>query len=258
MTKTCIVVSDLHLGIPASNKSKFMEFLDELPDDVERLILLGDIFDLWRRDPLGVMLDNTDILEKLMSLEPRIDVTFVVGNHDYHAFMFPESHFGTVFDLDPLRQRHDLALQYGETTYHFIHGYQLENKRFGNLELYELFADRLCMEGDDVGKAADTIWQVACAKADLWNKLIVCSWVKDKATRITLPPEERDLEKLPKYATDLVRKGGHYEDGFVIYGHTHKPYVNIDERTANSGSWVGHAADYLVISDEGVTHETYL
>ncbi|HDS44523.1 MAG TPA: hypothetical protein ENN68_00210 [Methanomicrobia archaeon] len=256
MTKKWVVVSDLHLGIPASNKKQFMAFLDELGDDVERLILLGDIFDLWRRDPLGVMLENTDVIQKLMSLEPRIDVTFVVGNHDYHAFMFPESHFGTVFDLDPLRR--DLALRYGDTTYHFIHGYQLENKRFGSLELYELFADRLCMEGDDVGKAADTIWHVATAKTDLWNKLILHSWVKDKAARITRPPEERDLEKLPKYAIDLVGKGGHYKGGFVIYGHTHKPYVNMAARTANAGSWVGHAADYLVISDEGVTQESYL
>jgi len=255
LSKKCIVVSDLHLGIPESNKERFMAFLDELGDDVERLILLGDIFDLWRRDPLGVLLDNTDILQQLMSLEPRINVSFVVGNHDYHAFKFPQSHFGTVFDLDP--QRHDLALRYGDTTYHFIHGYQLENKRFGNLELYELFADRLCMEGDDVGKAADTIWNLVSGKADIWNKLIVCSWVKEKAARLTLPPEERDLNKLPRYAIDLVGDGGHYQNGFLIYGHTHKPYVNMDARTANSGSWVGDAADYLVISDQGVTLESY-
>jgi UDP-2,3-diacylglucosamine pyrophosphatase LpxH len=257
MSKKCIVVSDLHLGIPESNKSKFMEFLDDLGDDVERLILLGDVFDLWRRDPLGVMLDNTDVLEKLMSLEPRIDVTFVVGNHDYHAFKFPESHFGHVFDLDPLLQRHDLTLQYGDTTYHFIHGYQLENKIVGSLELYELFADQLCMKGENVGRCADTIWNLVTAKADTWNKLKSRFGVKDKAALISRPPEERDLEKLPKYAKNLMGKGGPYEGGFVIYGHTHKPDVNMDARIANSGSWVGHAADYLVISDEGVTQESY-
>jgi UDP-2,3-diacylglucosamine pyrophosphatase LpxH len=219
------------------------------------LILLGDIFDLWRRDPLGVMLENTDVLQKLLSLQPRIKVSFVVGNHDYHVFKFPESHFGTAFDLHP--QRHDLSLQYGGTTYHFIHGYQLENKRFGTLELYELFADRLCMEGDDVGKAADTIWNTVGEKRDIWNKLILPSWVEEKAEKINLPPEERDLEKLDKYAIDLVRKDEHYRDGFLIYGHTHKPYVNDEDRTANTGSWVKHAADYLVINDQGITHERY-
>ncbi|HDS44516.1 MAG TPA: hypothetical protein ENN68_00175 [Methanomicrobia archaeon] len=193
-----------------------------------------------------------------MSLEPRINVTFVVGNHDYHAFKFPDSHFGHVFDLDPLLQRHDLALQYGETTYHFIHGYQLESKIVENLELYELFADRLCMEGENVGKCADTIWNLVTSKTSIWNTLIGGFWVKEKTARITLPPEERDLEKLPKYAIALVGKGGHYEDGFVIYGHTHKPYVNMAARTANAGSWVGDAADYLVITDEGVTQESYL
>lgn len=113
------------------------------------------------------------------------------------------------------------------------------------------------MEGENVGRCADTIWDLVRGKADIWNKLKARFWVKDKAARITRPPEERDLEKLPKYAINEVNEGGHYEDGFLIYGHTHKPDVNMEARTANSGSWVGHAADYLGISDQGVTQESY-
>lgn len=252
MNNKWIVVSDLHLGIPESNKERFAAFLDELGDDIERLILLGDIFDLWRRDPLGVLLENTDILQKLLGLQPRINVSFVIGNHDYHLFKFLESYFGATFELN-----RDLRLEHYATTYWFIHGYQLENKRFGTLELYELFADRMCMAGEDVGKAADAIWNTVGEKKDIWKKLILPSWVKEKVEKITLPPEERDLEKLEKYAIDLVSEGGHYQGGFLIYGHTHKPYVNKEAQTANSGSWVEHAADYLVITDRGITQESY-
>lgn len=70
MTKTgkCVVVSDVHLGTEDSNREKFADFIDNLGDDVEHLVLLGDIFDLWRRDPIGVLLENVDIVQKLLEL----------------------------------------------------------------------------------------------------------------------------------------------------------------------------------------------
>ena len=108
MTKSgkCIVVSDVHLGTEDSNRDKFTEFIENLGDDVERLVLLGDIFDFWRRDPVGVLLENIDMVQKLLSLEPEINVFFVVGNHDFHLIQFPESYFGVKFDL-----RYDLSLE---------------------------------------------------------------------------------------------------------------------------------------------------
>jgi metallophosphoesterase superfamily enzyme len=42
MTKNmkCVVVSDVHLGIEYSNREKFTDFIENLEDDVERLVLL--------------------------------------------------------------------------------------------------------------------------------------------------------------------------------------------------------------------------
>ena len=56
MTKNgkCVVVSDVHLGTKYSNRDKFTDFIETLGNDVEHLVLLGDIFDFWRRDPVGV------------------------------------------------------------------------------------------------------------------------------------------------------------------------------------------------------------
>lgn len=252
MKKTWVVLSDIHLGTPESNKERFVAFLDELGDDVERLILLGDIFDLWRRDPVGVLLENLDVLQKLLSLEPRVHVSFVVGNHDFHLFRFPQSHFGDRFGIS-----YDLSFPYGETTYHFLHGYQLENKRFRSLKLYEHFADAMCTAGDDIGKAADTIWARISDEMSFWHKLTSKEWVKEKAKEINLPPEARDLKKLEEYAIDLVTNNDRYKGGFLIYGHTHEPFVNADARVANTGSWVKPSTSYLLISADGVTAETY-
>jgi len=127
-----------------------------LEDDVERLVLLGDIFDFLRRDTVGVLLENIDIVHKLMSFEPRINVVFVVGNHDVHLIRFTQSYFGVTFDLN-----YDLSLEYGN-------------------------------------------------------------------------------------------KGE-----FLVYGHTHEPFVKMEKKIANSGSWVKPSATYLEIDAEGITLKSY-
>ena len=265
-TGKCVVVSDVHLGTEDSNKDKFADFIENQGDDVEHLVLLGDIFDFWRRDPVGVLLENVDIVQKLLSLEPRINVFFVIGNHDFHLIRFPESYFGVKFDL-----KYDLSLEYGGTTYRFIHGHQLENKRFGTLEMYETFADMMCMAGDDVGWAADAIWKKIGGGGNILYKIrnllglrshsynpnpkASWSWVKEKTDEIRLEPEKRDLKKLEEYAIALTNE--RYKGEFLVYGHTHEPFVKMERKIANTGSWVKSSATYLEIDAGGITLKSY-
>jgi UDP-2,3-diacylglucosamine pyrophosphatase LpxH len=262
----CIVVSDVHLGVEYSNKEKFVDFIDNIENDVERIVLLGDIFDFWRRDPVGVLLENIDIVDKLLSLEPKINVVFVVGNHDFHLIRFTQSYFGVTFNLN-----YDLSLEYGDTRYRFIHGHQLESKRFGTLGIYETFADMMCMAGDDIGKAADTIWKKIGSGGNIWHKIldllsfhpqssnptpkITLPWLKERMGEIMLKPEERNMEKLGEYAIELINEK--YKGEFLVYGHTHEPFVKMEKKIANSGSWVKPSATYLEIDAEGITLKSY-
>ena len=263
----CIAVSDVHLGIEYSNRSKFIDFIDNLGDDVDRLVLLGDILEFWRRDPVGVMMENIDIIQKLISLEPEINVSYVVGNHDFHLIRFPQSYFGAKFDL-----KHDLSLEYGGTKYRFIHGYQLENKQFGTLETYETFADALCMAGDDVGKVADMIWEQigegGGSILDMIRNFLGISiyssnprpkatlpWIRGRIVEIMLEPEERMMKKYEDYAIELVNEK--YKGEFLIYGHSHEPYVKTEINLANTGSWVKGSSDYLEIDEHGVVLKSY-
>ncbi|PXF61703.1 MAG: hypothetical protein C4B59_02270 [Candidatus Methanogaster sp.] len=264
--RKCIAVSDVHLGIECSNRSKFIDFIDNLGDDVDRLVLLGDIFEFWKRDPVGVLLENTDIIQKLMSMEPEINISYVVGNHDFHLIRFPQSYFGVKFDL-----KHDLGLEYGGTKYRFIHGYQLENMQFGTLATYETFADALCMAGDDVGKAAEIIWEKIGEGRGILDMIrnflgisryssdphpgATLPWIKERIDEIMLEPEERSMEKYEKYAVELVNEK--YKGEFLIYGHSHEPYVKMDKNLANTGSWVWGSSDYLEIDKHGVALKSY-
>nr|QNO49632.1 UDP-2,3-diacylglucosamine hydrolase [Methanosarcinales archaeon ANME-2c ERB4] len=253
--RKCIAVSDVHLGTEHSNRSKFIDFLDNLGDDVDHLVLLGDMLDFWRRDPVGVLLENIDVIRKLVSLEPEINVSYVLGNHDFHLIQFPKSYFNSVFDLN-----YDLSLRYGETTYRFIHGYQLECARFGTLEAYELFANEMCEAGDDVGRVADAVWKSVCEGGKIIDRirnLLIGrpNWVSEMVGETVAPPDKRDLKKLEGYAAQLIT--GTYAGEFLIYGHTHEPFVKMEENIANTGSWVEGSTDYLEIDAEGVTLKSY-
>ena len=245
--------------------------LDELEAEFKELDAefgLGDIFEFWKRDPVGVLLENVEIVQKLMSLEPDINVSFVVGNHDYHLIQFPKSYFGVRFEIG-----RDLCLEYGDTKYRFIHGHQLENKPFGTLEIYEIFADTLCMAGDDVGKAAGAIWEQIGEAESIWDRILISlglrshpsnphpkitlPWIKERMSEMMLKPEERkmNLEKFEEYAIELINEK--YKGEFLIYGHSHEPFVKMEKNIANTGSWAGGSTDYLEIDEGGVALKSY-
>lgn len=97
-----IVVSDVHLGDEKSNSKDFAKFIDwiaaiekeggrtiksggkeVLIKPPEKLILLGDILELWsprNNEPKYIMQDCTEPFGKLVSL--GCEKIFVLGNHD--------------------------------------------------------------------------------------------------------------------------------------------------------------------------------
>ena len=67
-----IVVSDVHLGYDRSNKDDFISFLDKCDtQEIEDLVLLGDIFDVWRLSRADVFIKNDDVFKNLNSLHVK-------------------------------------------------------------------------------------------------------------------------------------------------------------------------------------------
>jgi UDP-2,3-diacylglucosamine pyrophosphatase LpxH len=97
MTNRIIVCSDLHFGVEGSTLSKpavVDDFSEELSEDekIDELILLGDVFDLWKVTPDKAISSSKYFMSKIGGVANKI--TYVVGNHDYHAFlMCQESKF---------------------------------------------------------------------------------------------------------------------------------------------------------------------
>jgi UDP-2,3-diacylglucosamine pyrophosphatase LpxH len=82
-----LIISDCHFGYDNFNSSEFDHFLTYLESskDIDRIILLGDVFDFWRADPVDAFFQVNPYLERIRKLKVRTD--YIIGNHDYHSWV---------------------------------------------------------------------------------------------------------------------------------------------------------------------------
>ena len=120
-----LAVSDVHIGYEKSNADQFNLFLEETSSrtDVSRLVILGDLFDMWRRDVSGLFLEYRRTLEMLLDLKRKIAVNYIVGNHDYHLRKLVGESYPIKFEMEKHYCIHDAA---EEATYVFKHGWQFD------------------------------------------------------------------------------------------------------------------------------------
>lgn len=76
-----VFVSDFHLGTTACQSQALLNFLQQL--DCRQLYLVGDIIDLWElKDGTPWPRGHEAIIQYLWELSTRIEIIYVVGNHD--------------------------------------------------------------------------------------------------------------------------------------------------------------------------------
>ena len=137
-----VVVSDVHLGSDVGRKCKrtgracedlaldplfqtFMGYIgkDYLQTKEDRLILLGDIFDFWRKDAAEVLIENQEAISKMKEIARRCVINYVVGNHDYSIReMWRAARTKNLFST----MDKSLHLDIDGDSFTFIHGHQLE------------------------------------------------------------------------------------------------------------------------------------
>ena len=234
-----ICVSDVHLGYGHCRREAFLRFLEALAgwQEVGRLVLLGDIMDMWRRDMAGVVLENAPVVSALMCLPARIRVYYVAGNHDYHlgglrGFRYPF----------PFSRR--LTLREGGAVYRFCHGYEFDPS------LSRALFDALCYTGDSLGEVGGRAYD------GLARVLRGGQGVTEKVARMLLPPEKRLLsheDVIHQRALASVREGE-----VLVFGHTHRPFVQ--GSVANCGSWVADSSPnctYVVLEKGRLSLECF-
>ena len=233
-----LVISDVHLGYEDCNRDAFTKFMDEFKSrDIEHFVILGDLFDLWRRNNAEIILENEDILEKLMDMNAE-NIHYIVGNHDYYMYRLGEK-YGDYF---PFTVSKNLRLEDGGNRYYFIHGYELEVMCYEPLpmDMYEETSEKMCFSDKILGGVVSQAWDIIHGN-DIKEKIEGSSIVE----KLGMSPHERfesseEPEKIFKLANSKV-KGfllGMKSNEILVFGHTHEPFINKEKTVANTGSWV--------------------
>ena len=221
-----ICVSDVHLGY-TGREDIFYQFLDEVVAELnpwDYFIMCGDIIEFWRRRNIDVLREANTLFEKLSKLKCRI--VYIYGNHDV---MMRELRAG----------RADVWSDFMIDKYHFTHGHVVEALL---MELspseYEAIAMDLCKMEDVLGALANAMYTLATK-------------VKETIEEILEPAERRPkLTEVDRLAREPAVKAmlGADVNEWLIFGHTHRAYVDENSKTANCGNWIEDST-YITIED---------
>jgi UDP-2,3-diacylglucosamine pyrophosphatase LpxH len=237
VTDRILVAGDVHLGSDRANADAFTAFLEAAHEDhadITEVVLLGDIWDLIRRDPFGAAWETNATIARLQRLGEHLPVRIVLGNHDTYLHNLDGDRYSVEFT-----EQHVVEQQ--GTTIRFCHGNSFDRLQWNSLSA------RLSGPGDR-GDIDPTRGRkdpfVAAARSSLVRGT---EWVRstlgtDSVSGRTYPRRERRahafLDTIP-------------EDK-LVYGHTHAPYVHHENLAANPGSWTATPPvqnTYLTIQD---------
>lgn len=118
--KKTLIFSDVHLrAIPsdAERRKEFVAFLRQFtPDEFDRVICLGDLFDFWFEYRSVIFSDYFDVLRVFAEwVDAGVEVYLVCGNHDFWAGRFLRE-IGVVVCED------SVDLPFGDRVGRIVHG----------------------------------------------------------------------------------------------------------------------------------------
>ena len=210
-----LIVSDLHLGTPISQKEKILETLSL---DFENLVINGDLFDnhCFHR----YKKDDWKILNKIRKLTKHKNVVLVEGNHDMNG-----EFLAAITGMDFVKQH---VFKIRDLKFICIHGDKYDNWMKKHPKTTEFFSgayyylQRLQKDQTFAGKL----------------KKISKKWIQSQGTI-----QDKFLHE----------HGGHYD--VLLAGHTHAPENSYSEKHdcwyLNSGSFCEPLCSYVAVYSDG-------
>lgn len=255
------VVSDLHIGdgsakdslMKRDNQTLLYRFLDEVDHCRGRLIILGDLFELWRYSPQAVVNRWSPLLDRFAVM----DVTYVPGNHDWQFWKerqyWQQQHpfFG--------RMRKPFVMKIGDKYFKFMHGHEVDpmiSETMGCLRpamkllsgVLEFRSDSCLVTSDyltdillEAGEQVLHLWQRLTRQ---FNRAIYEPLGLDDGYRAIIRPI-RTRNMMARFYHQ--QQQGAYD--ITITGHTHQA-GRFGQWYFNSGCWTQSVVNYLRIRPE--------
>ena len=202
--------SDFHIGYERSNYLKIEKFLNQVKDNADRLILCGDIFDLWRSTP-EILINQEpykSIYELLVSIGNIIPTTIVFGNHDYNLYK--------QLDLGCINVSDDFI----ENSIYYTHGWRFDIKqKLGSYFYY---------------------WIVKYFP-HLYQKYF------KKPTEII--DKEEQIYNEDRIYNEVIKFYNKNNYKYIIMGHTHNPII-INDKIGDCGDFVDSCSFITIDGDK--------
>jgi UDP-2,3-diacylglucosamine pyrophosphatase LpxH len=272
-----IAVSDTHLGYHQSDSKKFLKFINsELMNlsENDHLVLLGDILEFWRGKNIDAIFSkynkkdkeineqieiNENIFSHIMGLNKKTNVDYIIGNHDYTVISFLNNYNKNFEDKGyPIKIKKFLRLKDEKLNIFFMHGYQFEvisSLEPLTIDDYEKICTYLCdRTGPIVGKKLSFLWDLFNNSINLRKSSLF------KIGSITKPPEERkdNIDRIKNLVESIAFRQlffGIRDDEFLVFGHTHRPFISYEKKVVNTGSWLKYPernCTYLKIENDEI------
>lgn len=214
-------VSDLHLGVLPRDEDKlredkFLNFLDMIKADCERLYMVGDIFDYWFDYKTVIPKEFYRTLAKLKELsDAGIQIEYLMGNHDFGHRDF----FSDELGIEVIES--DIEREHNGKKFYISHGDGKADNDTGYLILRAILRNKI----------SNKIYRFI--HPDLGIGLASGSSKKSRAH--TSSKEYGENEGMINFAKKKI------EDGFdyVIMGHRHKKIIleHKGGKYINLGEW---------------------
>ncbi|HAS00055.1 MAG: Metallo-phosphoesterase protein [Parcubacteria group bacterium GW2011_GWC1_36_108] len=222
-----IVISDFHLGSKRSKARKLGNFLHKLLDNPPyRLILNGDVFELWSTNYKNIGSDEHRVIKLVAALsEKGTKIVYIPGNHDRAFRAFFEFTFGKI------KMRNEYVIRHDHKKYLVMHGDEFDAFTRNHVVI-SILLDQ---------------FYVLLVRLSAFLKIFSRSKKSLSANKNSKKYAEI-VSKIRTLALSYARS--RKMDGIII-GHTHWPELMDNPHGvafANSGDWM-ESCSYIVVGE---------
>jgi len=247
--KKTLIFSDVHLKVSDGDREQqasFVTFLRSFsPEEFDRVICVGDLFDFWFEYRHAIYSDNFDVLHALAEMrDAGMELHLVCGNHDFWAGRFLQETLNFHIHKD------SVTLPFDSDRVRFVHGDGI-NPQDWKYQWYKRFARHdLVVSAFRLIHPDWAMWIARCVSAGSRT----LTQVEDRATGA-------EAISIASYAEDVLARG---EAEVVICGHSHHQirteyatpagtglYINTGHWLENRNYVVWSGGEFELFADDG-------
>lgn len=240
-------ISDLHIGDggPRDNfaygthEQELLTFLDRVEADRGRLVICGDLFELWQANVSKVITKRVWLIDRLAAME----TVYVLGNHDADLRYFMPGERDWLNHPFFCRMTDSFSQVIGGRRFHFTHGHIADPYCAGDTPgLGRITAIYSGLAEDEHGGPMLDKYRTVEAKVIGPLERLVSLWGRLRGRPDRFTEINRTLHRL------LVEPTDGYD--VVVCGHTHSP-GRIGDWHYNCGTWAERTNSFVRIENDG-------